>query len=112
MFYVIEQNTDMQDPRTVVRKLSSRAQAEELAKVSNLGFAFPGAAHDGALGGSNYHHRLREVYQIVGIRPPSNTALRKEAQAISTRNYPCSSEDALADWVRRMGDRIESEKAD
>ena len=106
MFYIIEQNTDLRDPRTKVYKVRSRSTALELAEQDDLGFAFPGAARANAIGGSNYHQRLREVYEVVGVREPSTAALRKKAEAQSTRNYPCLSIDALAAWARSNGERV------
>ncbi|MDA8270894.1 MAG: hypothetical protein M0Z39_05745 [Actinomycetota bacterium] len=112
MFYIIEQNTDSRDPRTKVYKVRSRSMALELAEEDNLGFAFPGAARANAIGGSNYHQRLREVYEVVGVREPSPAALRKKAEAQSTRDYPCRSIDVLAGWARSNGGRVSVEKRD
>ena len=107
MFYGVEQTTDQRCPDTKIKKFTSLKQALKWRSNSG-GYAWPGAARNDIPGPlRNFHHRLREVYEMPrGWRKPSSKQLNKEAWERSTSMYPRSSNEILASIFFRKGIEI------
>lgn len=102
MIYGVEQSTDLRDPRTRIRRFRSEPAALSWAAHSGQ---FTYADPEGA---RNWHHTFRTLYRMPkGWRPPKPQTLFREAERQSTRDYPRTSDDMLAEHVRRDGERIE-----
>lgn len=108
-FIGIEQNTDSKCHRTVIRRFgASRKAAAEWGKDVDQGFAFPGAARsDVSPGAQNWHHRLRNVYEMPpGYRLPQKEAERRWASYRGS-SYQGQVVDHLADLISRDGDQFD-----
>ena len=108
MIYGIEQTTDSRYPETKIVKFTSRKRALGWAAQGG-GFAWEGGARgDIPAQQQNWHHRLRDLYEMPpGWRPPT----QREQSAYLDR-YRGSSQrktraDAIALGIHRDGDRIE-----
>lgn len=108
MIYGIEKTTDLRYPETKVVKFTSRKQA--IAWASKGGdFAWAGSArHDIPSQQQNWHHRLRDIYEIpTGERPPTLAQQRKYCEKWIGTSKRVSMSDCVAAWAASVGIRIE-----
>ena len=108
MIYGIEQTTDSRYPETKIRRFGGKKAALEWAKGGG-GFAWDGGArHDIPSQQQNWHHRLRDIYEMpAGWRPPSPSQQREYCRKWEGTSKRVSLADAIASAVRNDGERIE-----
>ena len=107
MIYGIEDTTDLRASETKILKFTSKASA--LTWVGQLqGFAWPGSARDDIpVPQSNFHHRLRAVYDMPpGWRPPTPKEQASWVAQYRGSTYLRHGVDLIAQRIRRDGDPI------
>ena len=106
MIWGIEQSTDMRNPRTVIKKFSTRKSALKWASESG-GYSDKGAANNALpVPSQNWHHSFRYVWETNGWRSPSVAKLDEMAWKISTSTYPRYARDVLASLIEKNGTEV------
>jgi hypothetical protein len=96
MFYGVEQSTDMREPRTVIKKFSSKVKLLKWMETSG------GFTYDDPVGARNHHHTFRHGYEYQGRVDTKD----KSFKDYGTSCYPRNSEDNLASFLYKYGTEI------
>lgn len=107
MIYGVEETTDSRYPETKITKFTSRKAAITWVQKGG-GFAWEGGArNDIPVQQQNWHHRLRDIYEIPkGERPPTAKEQTTYFEKWRGSSRRVTSQTCIAAWVRRVGDRI------